>query len=457
MDDNDHVDAHMDQSQKDTYAMLDDGNVSIDTSQTAKSESSYAPLDASAELKQALLKKYGSFKSAAKAAQIEPFESNGKLFVKAFLLDTSLNQNSWGVSPQTLDANINSYIGKPLVLNENFDHPDSGDDNLDHQLQYQELYRIGTVIDVVKNGSRYDAISEITDPYAVDAFHHGELPIYVSPQLYKQDPHEPDSNISRWQGTHLAIVKNPAYGVKVAQYKGSCTGSAETCLTYLKRASLIAKHGYGNCGHCNRKILLSAAASTSAPKQKVSSSLDHSEQNEVVNTLGDVKEEKVMVVPKEPTTGNANKVSLEAALAENEKLKQKLLIANEAIKEHTKVNENLSARVGSLEQERRKDQISTILSAAEFEQDGFQDKVNSLAKSSLPIEEIHSIFKPLVEAKSKVKSAAMGGAGAGGAEPKTEYVESKVSMKNASLEPNNNNGKPAWLIAREQLFSGGKV
>jgi hypothetical protein len=317
---------------------------------------------------------------------------------------------------------------------------------------YQELYRIGTVIDVVKNGSRYDAIAEITDPYAVDAFHHGELPIYVSPQLYKQDPTESDNSITKWQGTHLAVVKNPAYGVKVAQYKGSCTGSPDTCIAYLNKASVISEHGYGNCGYCNRKILLSAAAAAAAPdaNAKTSSSLVNSEQNTDRNILEEAKTEKTIAKEAAPSNG-AGKPTLDTVLAENEKLKQKLLIATKANEEHVKVNESLSQRVGSLEQERRKDQISTILSAAEFEQDGFSDKVNSLAKSSLPIEEINSIFKPLVEAKSKVKSAAV--------EPstKTEYVESKVSMKNASTQPDSNNGKPAWLIARENLFSGGKL
>src|SRR6185312_4835690 len=72
----------------------------------------------------------------------EIIEDNGKFYLKAFLLDSSVNQNEWGVDLATLDANINSYIGKPLVLQDDFEHPNSGDSNYDHVIQYQEKFRI---------------------------------------------------------------------------------------------------------------------------------------------------------------------------------------------------------------------------------------------------------------------------------------------------------------------------
>ena len=46
----------------------------------------------------------------------EIFEDNGKFYIKAFLLDSSVNLNEWGVDLATLDANINTYIGKPLSI-----------------------------------------------------------------------------------------------------------------------------------------------------------------------------------------------------------------------------------------------------------------------------------------------------------------------------------------------------
>jgi hypothetical protein len=50
-------------------------------------------------------------------------DNNGHLYIKAFLLDASTNINQWGVSPNSLNDRINSFIGKPLVLTENFKHP----------------------------------------------------------------------------------------------------------------------------------------------------------------------------------------------------------------------------------------------------------------------------------------------------------------------------------------------
>ena len=118
------------------------------------------------------------------ASTIEIFEDNNKFYIKAFLLDSSVNLNDWGVDLATLDANINTYIGKPLVFQDDFEHPNSGDSNYDHNLQYQEKFRIGNIIDIVKKDSIYSAIIEVTDQIAKEAFKAGNLPLYVSPQLF---------------------------------------------------------------------------------------------------------------------------------------------------------------------------------------------------------------------------------------------------------------------------------
>src|SRR6185503_21151367 len=97
------------------------------------------------------------------AATTEIIEDNGKFFLKAFLLDSSVNQNAWGVDPTTLDQNINTYIGKPLVLQDDFQHPDSGDSNYDHHMAYQDKFRIDNIVDIVNKDSIYYAIIEVTD------------------------------------------------------------------------------------------------------------------------------------------------------------------------------------------------------------------------------------------------------------------------------------------------------
>jgi hypothetical protein len=253
----------------------------------------------------------GSYDKYIEDMRIEPFVSNNKLFVKAFLMDPSLNMNQWGVHPSTLDANIRSYIGKPLVLQENFDHPVSADDNLQHQLEYQELFRVGTISDVVKKGGKYEAIAEITDPYAQKAFREGNLPLYVSPQLYKLDASEPDGQMTKWTGTHLAIVKDPAYGIKLATVSGQCTGEHDTCMSYLKKAAIIRDNGYGSCGYCNYKVLTSARSAATDDGGKADDAKDEKKKKKKVEQQDDD------TVGKENIENNMSAKSLEARIEED--------------------------------------------------------------------------------------------------------------------------------------------
>ena len=74
------------------------------------------------------------------------FENEDKLFVKFFLLDSSVNLNQWGVTRKAMLKGLKTFIGKPFVLTPDFGHPnaESGDD----LLVQQEKYRVGDIIDV---------------------------------------------------------------------------------------------------------------------------------------------------------------------------------------------------------------------------------------------------------------------------------------------------------------------
>jgi len=405
--------------------------------------------------------------SYLRQAQVQPFESNGRFFVKAFLLDTSVNANNWGVSPRTLDANMSSYIGKPLVLTENFDHPDSGDPDLNHALLYQELYRIGNIVDVVKSGSRYDAICEVTDPYSIDAWRQGDLPLYVSPQLYKENPSESDSEISSWQGTHLALVTNPAYGVKIATSKGTCSGEPDKCLAYLKKASLIEKHGYGSCGYCNRKLLLSAMAiqhsnsvAVTEPKvnippasSKTTSSLT---PNSGVTLVNDLEQPSSTTTPPNPAA-NKQPNELQAARKKIATLEQQLAISIKSGELKGNVNADLAKRIAALEAESRHDKVAAILSAANIPQEYLTDeRITSLAKSNLPLAEIQSIYKPYTDVGQGLKGASTTSDTSNTQKVNVKYVEPKVSMRSAASENEapQTNAKPAWLQTHSYLMKG---
>src|SRR6266498_382253 len=149
---------------------------------------------------------------------VEVDDQNDHLFLRAFLLDSTVNQN-----------------------------PDSGDPNYEHHLQYQEKFRVGNIVGIAENKGIYSAIIDVTDPDVKIAIRNGDWPSYVSPQLFHDGVgEEPDDNARTWRGTHLAAVNEPAYGAVKARVTGQCNGDSKTCLAQLKRAS---------CTFCIKKTI----------------------------------------------------------------------------------------------------------------------------------------------------------------------------------------------------------
>ena len=118
----------------------------------------------------------------SKQEQVSTFTDNGRLYLKAFLLDSSVNINEWGVTPSSLKKNINTFIGKPLVLTEDYSHPVPANaaDSLTTGYPIRKITESGTIVDVVPKESAYYALIEITDQDAKKAIEGGAVPNYVS-------------------------------------------------------------------------------------------------------------------------------------------------------------------------------------------------------------------------------------------------------------------------------------
>jgi hypothetical protein len=186
--------------------------------------------------------------------------NNDRLFLVYYALDSSLNLNGWSVSPGSLERNIRSFIGKPVVLKQkdhfnpndfqqtgNFVHPIMKNANLEENLNYQKQFAVGRINDVSLNptiGWRFDV--EITDPQMKQAFKSNTLstkyPRYVSPQIATFPDRFPgesnNNNIEHWHGMHIAFVDYPAYGFQKTDMKGKCYGSEQICEVQLKSASV---------------------------------------------------------------------------------------------------------------------------------------------------------------------------------------------------------------------------
>ena len=166
------------------------------------------------------------------------FENDDKYFIKFFLLDATLNMNRWGVTEEALRKNLGSFIGKPFVLTNNFDHPSasSGDD----LMVQQEKYRVGDIIQVGiedRSGKAW-GLAEITNKKAAEILKRGEVN-FVSPSIVFDNIDEKvidgQSLITSFTGAHVAAVADPAYGISKAEIKGRCAGGSQTCLSQLKR------------------------------------------------------------------------------------------------------------------------------------------------------------------------------------------------------------------------------
>lgn len=405
--------------------------------------------------------------SAALSSPKEPItqltHEKGKFYVKAFLIDESLNRNDWAVTAESIPRNIKSFKGKPLVLTHNFDHPGTESDTLQHWLKFQETYRVGNIIDIqakqTHTGSTaYYAIIEVTDPDVRASMQNNNIPHYVSPaiaQPISTAANTVSNQISDWTGIHLAIVDEPAYGVKKAVISEMCGGDRRGCLLQLMKAN-IERFGEGNCGFCRKeamhryRINVASIVSTSQARKtspNLSKALSKLEQissrsaesfDECVQALqneGHSEEEARSMCTsktaaaannqtKQPVTipaGNMPK-NFHDLLAENQKLLGELELRELKIQELTEAHSTVQDRIAALELRDRRKDIERIVTPDIIKDDKARlEKIKYLTGSSIPISEIEAVYNDL---KVTIKKASLNQRAYGG---KVPYVTSNLS------------------------------
>ena len=179
-------------------------------------------------------------------------------FVSYFLIKGDVvNGRDWGVTNDSIPQNIHTFKGMPFVVTSNefiansiygatFDHPNVIDapkiglaregsvdiNNLDLIKAFQDRFRVGTIEDVIKVGDSWRAIIKKDKEFIGRQF-----PPFCSPAIFKNNSLEPEDGITNWNGLHLAgLIDRPAYG-NIALYKGSCTGTIESCKPQFRHAS----------------------------------------------------------------------------------------------------------------------------------------------------------------------------------------------------------------------------
>jgi hypothetical protein len=382
--------------------------------------------------------------------ETELIEDNGDLYLKAFLLDTSTNVNGWGVNNATIDQNIKTFIGKPFVLQDDFGHPMSND-TYDHHLQYQEGFRIGNIAQIVSKDGIYSALIKVTDKIASDGFKAGQLPLYVSPQIYHYDVgKEPDDNASGWKGTHLAVVDQPAYGVAKARIISQCQGEEGVCMAQLANAKLketkcncvkqaitnyskSSAMSFGSMSECMDSMMNDKGMDNETAKARCTKMMSAIVTKNKTNA-GSSLENKTQIKYVED---NANANVQAPSIEEFEKLKTENSSLKTALSEKDSVTSTLKSsydealkRIDSIEKNTRTEKIANILSGVKFETDEERNKkIETLTNSNLEVSFIDETYKPLREAVTATKSAG---------------VESKLELKDANTETDSS--VPNWLV-----------
>lgn len=268
--------------------------------------------------------------------KVSKFSKDGKLFLKAFSIDATKNVNGWKVTSASIPKNIKSGIGAPLVLDQNYDHPEWLDGkSLIDNARYQERFRIGTITDVQEKDGVWDAIVEVTDPLAKEAIEKEEIPFYVSPRLlYNPDTQNPE-NLEEWVLFHLAVVDKPAFGSKAA-FKGLCYGDGEQC-----KVALASAKTEENCGFCVKTALL----------KLVNNNQSSSSSQSALNT------EKQLVMSASTQTIDASKfVSIEDYNALKAQVDAFKSVAEQA-------RAAADAKIAAFEEERRTEKIRSLVTA----------------------------------------------------------------------------------------------
>ncbi len=270
-------------------------------------------------------------------------KSNGKHYLRGFLIGTKKNKNGWSVSKDNFWESVQQYKDYPFIVSpKKFDpleHFWVGKD-YESQLKDQEVVTKGKIVDIL-GPFKYDDGSddlfaesevEITDPNVSKALIAGTLPFDLSPFIWETDENgvplqkfnSPREGVKHWKPVHQALVSDGAFG-----------NHANT---------MVTRQCLGEQGECHRALV----GSTEDIYKFLSSQIYLSEHQDTVNmdneikvdTVADVakvdnvpkQEEQInkspiqtLEAPKQEEQSNEDVEALKKELAEQKKTNQKLL------------------------------------------------------------------------------------------------------------------------------------
>lgn len=359
-------------------------------------------------------------KMEKQSAKVEVLpQQDDKLYIKTFLIDASISGNAWGVSQQSIVDNIQSFIGKPLVLFKDakgeLDHPPSDAATIPQWAADQEPYRIGTIIDVVRkeqyqqgpHDDAYFAIIEVTNKDAKEILQGSNQTLYVSPAVadFHRNLMANQSGVlvgeesDDWRGMHLALVREPAFGIRKAQITAKCGGDEQTCISRLRKARQVK--------FCAREALQGPQKATTNRFENVFyDPLNTSQVKSALNhkslRLSEEDNTKKEEVKSETTTTTEKKVEESELEKENQSLKQKIAVLETKLAEVGEQKTTLNARIASLEER----EIARVVAKKIKEPEKQKEKIRVyIAKgfTATDVEELYSDFPDVIPTLRKAR------------------------------------------------------
>lgn len=170
---------------------------------------------------------------------LDNYKGRSGFFMKKFLINDKMNLNRWRVTWDGIKEDVWGFVGKPVVLTPDKDHP---------HVSEQEDYRVGTIIDVGVDEISHVAwqVSQIFDKTVQKMILDKEVefgsPTVLVHSLSTREQRSPGTEfqediLHRFKPAHDALVANPAYGKQINNIPAVCTGDGQACALKLLQVS----------------------------------------------------------------------------------------------------------------------------------------------------------------------------------------------------------------------------
>lgn len=270
-------------------------------------------------------------------------KSDGKHYLRGFLIGTKKNKNGWSVSKDNFWEAVQPFKGHPFIVSpkklDPLEHFWVGKD-YESQLKDQEVVTKGKIVDLF-GPFKYDDNSddmfaeaevEVTDPNVSKALIAGTLPFDLSPFIWETDENgvplqkfnESREGVKNWKPVHLALVSDGAFGNHAnTMVTKQCLGSQGECHKALVGSNQdVAEFLSSQIYLYNHKDTVNMDNETNVNTEANVATVDNvPKQEEQVNK----SPIQTLEAPKQEEQSNEDVEALKKELAEQKKTNQKLL------------------------------------------------------------------------------------------------------------------------------------